>query len=67
MINQRGTTMTNTLETETHTMRAIVQDAYGSADVLRLASDLVIDAVVEPEELRAEVVARLAAAGRRGA
>ncbi|REF37466.1 acetyl-CoA carboxylase carboxyltransferase component [Thermasporomyces composti] len=31
-------------------------------DILRLASDLVIDAVVEPERLRAEVVARLAAA-----
>jgi acetyl-CoA carboxylase carboxyltransferase component len=28
-------------------------------DLLRLASDLVIDAVVEPEDLRAEVVARL--------
>lgn len=31
-------------------------------DILRLASDLVIDAIVEPEALRAEVVARLAAA-----
>jgi acetyl-CoA carboxylase carboxyltransferase component len=28
-------------------------------DLLRLASDLVIDAVVEPEDLRAEIVARL--------
>jgi len=38
-------------------------------DILRLASDLVIDAVVEPERLRAELVARLAAAAtkdRRG-
>jgi len=31
-------------------------------DLLRLASDLVVDAVVQPEDLRAEVVARLAAA-----
>ncbi len=28
-------------------------------DLLRLASDLVVDAIVEPEELRAEVVARI--------
>ncbi len=34
-------------------------------DVLRLASDLVIDAVVEPEALRDELVARLAAAATR--
>jgi acetyl-CoA carboxylase carboxyltransferase component len=34
-------------------------------DILRLASDLVIDAVVEPESLRAELVARLAAATTR--
>ncbi len=34
-------------------------------DLLRLASDLVVDAVVEPEELRREIVLRLAyAAGR---
>ncbi|MEJ7725420.1 MAG: acyl-CoA carboxylase subunit beta [Actinomycetes bacterium] len=31
-------------------------------DILRLAADLVIDAVVEPTELRDEIVARLAAA-----
>ncbi|PZF79393.1 acyl-CoA carboxylase subunit beta [Jiangella anatolica] len=31
-------------------------------DILRLASDLVIDAIVEPEELRGQLVARLAAA-----
>jgi acetyl-CoA carboxylase carboxyltransferase component len=30
--------------------------------VLRLASELVVDAVVEPEDLRAELVARIAAA-----
>jgi acetyl-CoA carboxylase carboxyltransferase component len=34
-------------------------------DILRLASDLVIDAVVEPESLRDELVARLAAAATR--
>jgi len=34
-------------------------------DLLRLASDLVVDAVVEPSELRCELVRRLAmAAGR---
>jgi acetyl-CoA carboxylase carboxyltransferase component len=32
-------------------------------DLLRLASDLVIDAVVQPEDLRAELVARLQLAG----
>jgi acetyl-CoA carboxylase carboxyltransferase component len=31
-------------------------------DILRLAADLVIDAVVDPSELRSEIVARLAAA-----
>jgi acetyl-CoA carboxylase carboxyltransferase component len=31
-------------------------------DVLRLASELVVDAVVEPEDLRAELIARIAAA-----
>ncbi|MBM7790785.1 acyl-CoA carboxylase subunit beta [Tenggerimyces flavus] len=38
-------------------------------DILRLAADLVIDAVVEPGELRGELIARLAAAStkdRRG-
>ncbi|HEY8454115.1 MAG TPA: acyl-CoA carboxylase subunit beta [Actinopolymorphaceae bacterium] len=34
-------------------------------DILRLASDLVIDAVVEPHELRSELVARLAAASTK--
>jgi acetyl-CoA carboxylase carboxyltransferase component len=34
-------------------------------DLLRLASDLVVDAVVEPAELRREIILRLAyAAGR---
>jgi acetyl-CoA carboxylase carboxyltransferase component len=31
-------------------------------DLLRLASELVVDAVVEPAELRGELIARLAAA-----
>jgi acetyl-CoA carboxylase carboxyltransferase component len=34
-------------------------------DLLRLASELVIDAVVEPEELRADLVARLRVATRK--
>ena len=34
-------------------------------DLLRLASELVIDAIVEPEELRREIALRLAAAARR--
>jgi acetyl-CoA carboxylase carboxyltransferase component len=34
-------------------------------DILRLASDLVVDAVVEPEDLRDELVARFAAARTR--
>jgi acetyl-CoA carboxylase carboxyltransferase component len=45
------------------------RDEYeADVDLLRLASDLVIDAVVEPEQLRDELVARLALARskRRG-
>ena len=39
------------------------REAYETdIDVLRLASELVVDAVVEPEDLRAELVARLAVA-----
>jgi acetyl-CoA carboxylase carboxyltransferase component len=34
-------------------------------DILRLASDLIIDAVVEPEHLRDELIARLAAAATK--
>ncbi len=34
-------------------------------DILRLASDLVIDAIIEPGELRAELVARFAAASAK--
>ena len=45
---------------------AAQQEAYeADVDLLRLASDLVIDAVVEPRELRGEVIRRLAlAAGK---
>ena len=44
-----------------------LEDEYRrDIDVYRLASDLVVDAVVPPEELRSELVARLASyAGRR--
>ena len=31
-------------------------------DVVRLASELVVDAIVEPEELRGELIRRIAAA-----
>lgn len=34
-------------------------------DVVRLASELVVDAIIEPEELRSELVKRLAAAARK--
>ena len=41
------------------------KDYEADVDLLRLASDLVIDAVVEPRELRDEVIRRLAlAAGK---
>ena len=36
-------------------------------DIVRLASELVVDAVVEPEELRGELIARFAAAAARTA
>jgi acetyl-CoA carboxylase carboxyltransferase component len=43
-----------------------LRDEYeADIDILRLASDLVIDAIVEPESLRGELVARLAAAMTR--
>ncbi|NED99732.1 acyl-CoA carboxylase subunit beta [Phytoactinopolyspora halotolerans] len=41
------------------------QEYEADIDILRLASDLVIDAIVEPERLRGELVARLAAAARK--
>jgi acetyl-CoA carboxylase carboxyltransferase component len=43
-----------------------LRDGYeADIDILRLASDLVIDAIVEPEALRDELVARLAAAATK--
>ncbi len=45
---------------------ARLRDEYEEdIDILRLAADLVIDAVVDPEALRSEVVARLAAAATK--
>ncbi len=41
---------------------ALREDYEADIDILRLASDLVVDAVVEPEELRGELIARFAAA-----
>src|SRR5256885_5756333 len=35
-------------------------------DLVRLASELVVDAIVEPHELRAELIARYAAAAGKG-
>jgi hypothetical protein len=42
------------------------QEYEADIDILRLASDLVIDAIVEPEQVRGELVARRAAAPRGG-
>lgn len=45
---------------------AQLRDEYETdIDIVRLASDLVIDAIVDPEDLRAELVARLAAAATK--
>ena len=45
---------------------AELQDRYAAdVDLLRLASELVVDAVVQPEELRAELIARFAVAERK--
>jgi methylmalonyl-CoA decarboxylase subunit alpha len=45
---------------------AKLQDEYRrDVDIFKLASELVIDAVIEPERLRAEVSARLERSGRR--
>jgi acetyl-CoA carboxylase carboxyltransferase component len=47
------------------TVKRLRAEYEADVDLLRLASDLVIDAVVEPEELRGEIVRRLAmAAGK---
>jgi acetyl-CoA carboxylase carboxyltransferase component len=49
-------------EVEVQRLREAYED---DIDILRLAADLVVDAVVEPEELRQELVARLAAAATK--
>ena len=41
-------------------VKSLREEYEADIDLLRLASELVIDAVVEPEELRGQVVARLA-------
>jgi len=43
-------------------VRARRAEYEADIDIVRLASELVVDAVVEPEELRAELIARYAAA-----
>jgi len=45
--------------------RALRTEYETDVDLLRLASDLVIDAIVEPEDLRHQLVTRLAAAAGR--
>jgi acetyl-CoA carboxylase carboxyltransferase component len=53
-------------EAERATYVAGLRDDYeADIDILRLASDLVIDAIVEPESLRNELVARLAASATK--
>ena len=47
------------------TLQTPAPDDAAIADLLRLASDLVIDAIVEPGELRREIALRLAAAAGR--
>jgi acetyl-CoA carboxylase carboxyltransferase component len=41
-------------------VRALREDYDEDINILRLASELVVDAIVEPEDLRAELVARYA-------
>ncbi len=50
-------------ETERAAYVAKLEDEYeADIDILRLASDLIIDAVISPEQVRRELVARFAAA-----
>jgi acetyl-CoA carboxylase carboxyltransferase component len=44
---------------------ALREEYEEDIDILRLASDLVIDAIIEPDELRAELIARFAAASSK--
>jgi acetyl-CoA carboxylase carboxyltransferase component len=43
-------------------VRATREEYEADIDIVRLASELVVDAIVEPEDLRAELIARYAAA-----
>lgn len=53
-------------EVEREAYVAKLRDEYeADIDIVRLASDLVIDAIVEPEQVRDELVARLAAAATK--
>ena len=44
------------------TVEALRAEYEADIDIVRLASELVVDALVEPEDLRADLIARLAAA-----
>ena len=46
-------------------VKALRDEYEADVDLLRLASDLVVDAVVQPEDLRAEIIARLALASSK--
>ena len=50
------------LEERAAFVAALEKEYEEDVDLLRLASDLIIDAIVEPEALRSEVIARLALA-----
>ncbi len=53
-------------EAERERVTAELRDEYAAdIDILRLASELVIDAIVEPDELREQLVRRFALADRR--
>jgi acetyl-CoA carboxylase carboxyltransferase component len=56
--------ITDEVEREAY-VAALREEYEADIDILRLAADLVIDAVVEPEELRAELIARFAAAATK--
>jgi acetyl-CoA carboxylase carboxyltransferase component len=43
-------------------LRARIAEQRDDTDLARMASDLVVDAVVQPEELRSELISRLVAA-----
>jgi methylmalonyl-CoA decarboxylase subunit alpha len=45
--------------------RELMEEYAADVDLLHLASELVIDAIVQPEDLRSELVRRFARASRR--